>query len=402
MSYRQVPRYTLAVDHLHPISTKKDAFLNEIDFRQTAFLGAVDRNSKAPEVHIPGVPGLRGALSYAVARALEGAADENGDGAVTEQELFSYVRQVAYQLSDQRQNVVTAGPTEREPGSQVVFARTRAVAMLDKVEEPAVLERKVIIVDPLTTNPQDPPPPAAGPGPGPTLAPQALSPRPPTPPAVTPPAGAPLDTVRVAVLGNQRNLLDGIQAQEARFEIVATTENPDLVWDPASRDVLTGADVVARGIDRTDLPSVIDRLAAVNGFKRLATKGPQSVRVLPDDRVYRRNAHIDVQVSDVAQRSLLIFNIAGDGTVQTLYPIGSDPAVIVTADQKVNVQPVEPYGADQVVAITSLRRLDDLEQALKNLNQRRTAVEVYRLVERYAPPPDARIRIGATSLYTAP
>jgi hypothetical protein len=420
MSYRQAPRYTLAVDDLHPISTKKDALLSEIDFRQTAFLGAVDRKSKAPEVHIPGVPGVRGALSYAVARALEGAADENGDGAVTEQELFSYVRQVAYQLSDQRQNVVTAGPAEREPGSHVVFARTRAVAVLDKVEEPApsgpaasgriALERKVIIVDPLNTNPQQPSPPAAketaappaaGPGPAPSTG-QALSPRPAARPAVTPPAGAPLDTVRVAVLGDQRNLLDGIQAREARFEIVATTENPDLVWDPASRDVLTGADVVARGIDRTDLPSVIDRLAAVNGFKRLAAKGPQSVRVLPDDRVYRRNAHIDVQVSDVAQRSLLIFNIAGDGTVQTLYPIGSDPAVIVTADQKVNVQPVEPYGADQVVAVTSLRRLDELEQALKNFNQRRTAVEVYRLVERYAPPPDARIRIGATSLYTAP
>jgi hypothetical protein len=355
MSYRQA-RYTLAVDDLHPISTKKDAFLSEVDFRQTTFLDAVDRKSKAPEVHIPGVPGWRGALSYAVARAFEGAADENGDGALTEQELFGYVRQVAYQLSDQRQ----------------------------KVEEPAVRERKVIIVDPLA-NPDEPSPAA----PSETARP-------------TPPAGAPLDTVRVAVLGNQRKVLDGIQSREARFEIVAPTENPDLVWDPAKHDVLTGADVVARGIDRTDLPNVIDRLAAVNGFKRLATKGPQSVRVLPDDKVYRQNAHIDVQVSDVAQRAVLIFNIAGDGTVQTLYPIGSDPAVITTTDQKVNVQPVAPYGADQVVAITSFRRLDDLEQALKPLNQRRTAVEVYRLVERYAPPSDAKLRIGATSLYTAP
>jgi hypothetical protein len=52
-----------------------------------------------------------------------------------------------------------------------------------------------------------------------------------------------------------------------------------------------------------------------------------------------------------------------------------------------------------VVAITSSQRLGDLEQALKKMNQRRTAIEVYKLVERYAPP-DARV--GATSFYTSP
>ena len=44
-------------------------------------------------------------------------------------------------------------------------------------------------------------------------------------------------------------------------------------------------------------------------------------------------------------------------------------------------------------------RPGDLEEALKKMSQRRTAVEVFKLVERYAPP-DARI--GATNIYTAP
>jgi hypothetical protein len=366
MSYRQAPRYTLTVDDLKPISTAGDAFLSEIDFQQTAFLAAVDRKTKSPEVSIPGVPGFRGALSYAVARAFEGAADENHDGQVTQDELFSYVRQVAYQLSDQRQNVVATGPTMRD-------VRTRAVVLLDAVE-----------------------------------------PRPPTPLPTTTPIGRPptapvalsfsldappLGTVRIAVLGNQRDLLKDVEARQARFEVVATTENPDLIWDSTSRDVLAGADVVARGIARSDLPSVIDRVAAVNGFKRLAAKAPQSVRLLPDDKVHRRDSRIDVQVSGVAQRSLLLFNIAGDGTVQALYPIGSDPSVIATADYKFAVRVGEPFGADQVVAITSSQRLADLEQAVKKMKGLRTAVEVFRLIERNAPP-DARI--GATSLYTAP
>ena len=410
MSYRQAPRYSLIIDDLRPISTPADAFLSGIDFRQTAFLAAVDRKTKAPEVRIPGVPGFRGALSYAVARAMDGAADENQDGVVTQQELFSYVRQVAYQLSDERQNVVTTGPSERN--SQAVFAHSRAVVLMDAADTVAArpqiqparagasIGRAVVVLD--AVEPADPPaqkPPAQPAAPT-SSSPVAAAGRPGTSGSASAAlASTPLSPVRVAVFGNRRDLLANLDAREARFEIVATMDNPDLVWDPASRDVLAGADVVARGIDRTDLPSVIDRLAAVNGFKRLATQGPQSVRVLPNDGLHRRDDRIDVQVSGVAQRSLLMFNIAGDGTVQTLYPIGSDPAVIATADYKFKVRVGEPFGADQVVAVTSSQPLGDLEQALKTMNQRRTAVEVYRTIEALAPP-DARI--GAAGIYTAP
>jgi hypothetical protein len=85
--------------------------------------------------------------------------------------------------------------------------------------------------------------------------------------------------------------------------------------------------------------------------------------------------------------------------VQALYPIGSDPPIVATTDYKFPVAVGEPFGADQVVAITSSQRLSDLEQAVKKMNQRRTAMEVYKLVERYAP---ADARIGATSFYSSP
>jgi Caspase domain len=379
MSYRQAPRYTLVADDLKPISTANDAFASELGFQRTAFLAAVDRTEKAPEIQIPGQPGLRGALSYAVARALEGAADENHDGQVTRDELIRYVRQVTYQLSDQRQHIVTAGPPAQDAGAEVLYGRTRGVVLLDPTEKS----------DP---RPEQPSSPAAA-------APIASPAKPSVSPAPRPIATTPLDTVRVAVLGNQRDVLKDLEIREARFEAVATSDNPDLVWDPISLDVLAGADVIAHQISRSDLPSVIDRLAAVNGFKRLAAKAPQSVRVLPDDKIHQRDSHIEVQVSGVAQRSLLLFNITGDGTVQALYPIGSDSPVIATADYRFPVVVGEPFGADQVVAITSSQQLGDLEQALKKMNQRRTAMEVYKLVERYAP---ADARTGTTGLYTAP
>lgn len=55
MSFRQVTRYTIPVDDLKPVSTPQDAFLTELDFEKTAFLAAVDRKTKSPEVRIPGI-----------------------------------------------------------------------------------------------------------------------------------------------------------------------------------------------------------------------------------------------------------------------------------------------------------------------------------------------------------
>jgi hypothetical protein len=372
MSYRQTPRYTLTVDNLQPISTASDAFVSETDFERTAFLAAVDRNTKAPEVRIPGVPGYRGALSYAVARAFEGDADQDRNGKVSHAELFTYVRQVAYQLSDQRQQVVTAGPIGRSDGSDVVFTRTRGVVLLDRIEP-------------------DSPPAARPPGGGPQAGTSAQPSRPSAPTVLAP--------VRVAVLNNQRDLLANLEAREAHFEVVGTRDNPDLVWDPATLDVLAGGDVVARGIDRSDLASVVDRTAAVNGFKRLAAKSPQAVRLLPDDKIHHREARIDVQVPGSVQRALVMFNVAGDGTVQALYPFGSDARIVTDPNYKFPVRVGEPFGADQVVAISSAQRLGDLEEALKKMSQRRTAVEVFKLVERYAP---SDARFGATGIYTAP
>ena len=380
MSYRQAPRYVLTVDNLRPISTTSDAFLSDIDFQRTAFLAAVDRNTKAPEVRIPGVPGFRGALSYAVARAFEGAADENRDGNVSRTELFTYVRQVAYQLSDQRQQVVTAGPVGRDDGSDVVFERTRGVVLLGGAGGPSPTRFQ-------TTTP--PPPVVTAPS-------NALLAR----PQPADPLGATsLGTVRIAVLDNQRDQLANLETRKARFEVVGTKDNPDLIWDAKSHDVLAGADIVARGVDRVDLASVIDRVAAVNGFKRLAARAPQAVRILPDDKLHHRDARVDVQVSGTAQRSIVMFNIAGDGKVQDLYPTGSDDRIVAKPELKLPLSVGEPFGSDLVVAISSAQVLRELEQALRKVSQRRAAVEVLELVERLAP---ADARIGATSIYTAP
>ena len=361
MSFRQVPLYRIPDDAYAPVSTASDAFLTELDFAKTAFLAAVDRNTKAPEVRIPGVPSYRGALSYAVARALEGAADENHDGKVTLKELFTYVRQVVYQLSDQRQNPVTLNSPHRNIDSEVAFEVTRAV----KVVDAAAAET---------------PKPAAAPG-------------------AAAPAAPALAPVRIASLDGQAARLSGLDPREAAFDVVPPSHAPDLVWDPATGDLLAGADVVAYRMQKAELPSAIDRAAAARVLKQAAAKAPQAMRVIPGDAVHRADSKVAVEIGNLSGRALILFNIAGDGTVQLLYPLDADPKIVRDNLYRLPVRVRGPFGADLVVAVTSERPMPMLEQALKPFDQRRNALQALRAVERYRP---ADGRVGATSIFTAP
>jgi hypothetical protein len=354
LSFRQVPSYTIPVDDLKPIAAPSDAFMTELDFKNTTFLAAVDRKTKAPEVRIPGIESMRGALSYAVARAFEGQADVNHDGKVTPNELFTHIRQLVYQLSDQRQNPVTQSSPDRDIDTDVEFVLVPSAA---EPEQPTAHQSPAISKLPI-----------------------------PIP-------------VRIASRDGVKDRLGGLTPREVPFNVVTLAENPDLVWDPASGDLLAGGDVIAYGIARDDLPSAIDRTGAVKGFKQLAASTPQSIRTMPNDALHRKDSQVEIDVPDVAGRALILFNIAGDGTVQWLYPLESDSSVVALSDYRVPVQVREPFGADQVVAITSDHRMESLEQALKALDQRRSSSQVLDAVRRLAP---TNARIGTTGLFTAP
>jgi hypothetical protein len=359
MSFRQVPLYRIPNDAYVPISTTAEAFLTELDFEKTAFLAAVDRKTKSPEVRIPGIASYRGALSYAFARAIEGSADSNRDGKVTLKELFTYVRQVVYQLSDQRQNPVTLNSPHRNIDNEVAFEMTRAVKIVDASSEPAKPATVTLAAAPVA----------------------AMAP------------------VRIASLDGQAARLSGLSPREATFDVVPPSHAPDLVWDPATGDVLAGADVIAYRLDKAELPSAIDRAAAVRALKQLAAKAPQSMRVIPGDAVHHKDSQVAVEIGNLAGRALVLFNIAGDGTVQMLYPVDADPRIIKDDLYRLPVRVRGPYGSDVVIAITSEQPMPMLEQALLPLNQRRSALAALKAVERYRPVDG---RIGSTGIFTAP
>jgi len=355
MSFRQVSRYVLTIDELKPVATTADSYLTELDFQETAFLAAVDRKTKAPEVKIPGTPGYRGALSYAVARSFEGEADANHDGKTTLEELFTQVRGVVYQLSDQRQNPVTAASPNRNIEQDLAFTLASRPA------------KGGIIITDAEPDPQ------------------------PKKPATS--------VIRLASLGAPNAALSKLEQREAPFQVVKAADGADLIWDPNTRDVLSQGDVIAYQVDASDLPSVVDRSAAVQGIKQLAAKAPQAIKVSPDDKLHHNDKKVTVDIMGVGGRALILFNLASDGTVQLLYPVKSDAPVVASPNYRLPVVVRSPFGADQIVAITSEQRMVALEKAVQGLDMRRTAMQMMRMVERYAPK-DARI--GTIGIFTAP
>jgi len=380
MSFRQIPTYTLLVDELKPISGEDDP-RSELDLDRTTFLAAVDRSTKAPEVRVPGIDGLRGALSYAVARAIEGNADADHDGKVTLKELFANIRQVVYQLSDQRQNVVTMTSPNRSPDTDVAFGLTRGVTLIQgPIEGPLPSAPPLASLPPASASlAPGGGAPALLPGPKPQIAERVNAP------------------IRLAALDGKTNYFPSLSSRDSTFQVVQPTDNPDLIWDPGSHDVIAWGDVVAYGADLVDLPTVIDRTAAIRTLKGMATQSPQVMRVSPDDRLHHNDQKVDIDLSDVGGRAVVLFNVSGDGTIQMLYPIGSDASPVRSANLRLPLRVSEPFGAEQVVAVTSQQRLVDLEKVLQQLNHRRASGQVIKSLERYMP---ADARIGSVGFFT--
>jgi hypothetical protein len=294
---------------------------------------------------------------------------------VTLKELFANVRQVVYQLSDQRQNIVTKASPGRSVDRDVVFQLTRGLVLPSPAGAPSAPALAVPASVPDST--------------------VQVANASPAEPAVA----RSLSPIRLAALDGGINYFPKVTSREATIEIVRPVDNPDLIWDPKSRDVISWGDVVAYRVELNDLATVIDRTVAIRELKKIATKAPQVVRVAPDDARHHNDQAVQIELSDVAGRAVVLFDISGDGTIQMLYPIGSDAAPTQTGSLRLPLRVREPFGAEQVVAITSAQRLNELEQALLQLNRRKVPGQLIKIMTKYLP---ADARVGSIGFFTTP
>jgi hypothetical protein len=82
-----------------------------------------------------------------------------------------------------------------------------------------------------------------------------------------------------------------------------------------------------------------------------------------------------------------------------LYPIGADASPARSANLRLPLRVREPFGAEQVIAVTSQQRMPDFEKVLQQLNRRRASGQAIKNLERYMP---ADARVGSVGFFTVP
>lgn len=356
-SYRAAPPYPTHATGEDPIAaqfpTLPAAFDHLKAMPSLTFLAAVDARKKSPEVPIPPASGIRrGALSYAFARALEGAADANRDGAVTREEIFQFIRPTVRQFTD------FAQVPELQPSDTAPAVKSHVVIDLKKdlgvVAEPAA---------------------------------QATS-----------------RTVRMFVAGGGIDLRSKGRTGDLDIVTVSARSDADLIWDPARGEVVSGAgDMIASGVTRSLIDGIAEREVARREILEIARLRPWEMRLGSGDRVYRTNERLSVeaQVEPGGERYYVLFNIAFDGTVQYLYPRKErGDAWTLRPGRKLldDIQVQAPFGADLLVLIVATRPLDGLAAALRALDGERVALDAIKHLQESVADD---VRITTQTVFTA-
>lgn len=318
------------------------------------FLAAVPEDRLAPELEIDGVP--RGGLSWAFARSLEGAADANRDGRVTEQELTTFVRTAVQQRSDSQQI------TQSYP------ARSRAIEVLaanaDQSESGAV--------------PAD------------QLAKEAVEAI-----AVAEKAAA-AAPIKLAYRQGGADPVEGA-------EIVTDLDSADLVYDSQARTVEKRvAGIVAEDVDADGLPGIVAKWRAIAYLKASAAQGVVPFEVLGDPRTYERGERVTVELNGAEKPYMTLFNLPPNGRVEFLYPTATGER-----DEDWRGKPFSlplvvrdpPFGSEHLIAVMSDEPLDALHTDLASLKSPDAAVALPEILSRALE--GHAIAIGIADVFTS-
>ena len=351
LTYRYTPYTPMTGDSLEldlPEDAADTGEAGEGELAHVSFLAAGQEYETVPEVPVQDETGAtqrRGALSYTFARALGGEADADGDGALRRDELWRFVRENVRMMVEARQTP-NLEPNRPDDADEIVLR----------------------------------------------LAPGTVA----SPPDLS-------GTIRLAVRHAGPETLAKARETLAGVRIVSDTDSPDLIWDTRQRHVITGlGDVAARDVDLEVLPGVIEKWKAVSAIKDLSARNSLRLRIHPNDNVHRKGRPIAVRVEGLKHPRLTVFNLAGNGVVQYLYPWPSSPAgVAIDRPYELETDVVPPFGADHVVAVSAGSSLDALNAALRDLHGRLAADQAVKLL--------AEARAGASDwssgiqgLYTKP
>jgi len=299
------------------------------------FLSAALQSEECPEAMIDGHP--RGALSWAFARVLRGAATTSPKGELHLGEFRSFVVE----------NVRMQTGTRQTPDVLPADDPTRVILKTASAGK-------------------------------------------------APAAAAVPETVRLFLLGGTNGAGSGLD----RVTLVKTAEEAELTWDLARQEIIENGDVTAEGVGARKLQDVIDKAVAIRLLRGMKPQKPLSMRLLPADKRFTAGEQITFTVDGREGPNLILFNLASDNEFEFQFPRGSEnPRPPLDRPIELALKVTPPFGADHLVAIASPDDLADLAAQLRELDGRRAGREAALLIAEGLR--DRRWQLGIQPLFTA-
>ena len=319
------------------------------------FLSGSQENEVVPEINVGGQ--WRGALSYAVARALEGRAASKG--VVTAYGLSEFVLRYVQSLSDagQHPNVTWPSRTRATPNDVMTIEGNTPVVVLGSAQPP---------------------------------------------PVARPAQDDEIWPVRLRILGLTAAERQGIAKTLTHAVLVGESEPAALIWDAQRQLILNDqGHRIAEGVGAGQLQHAIDRRRAWERVSALSAENGLAVRIrLPgepsdapasaaSDATHKQRTRLFIDVGGVADGAYFaVFNLTGNGKVEVIEPAPSHltcaTAICSTGMRKtkgIPIKPLEvevgaPFGAEHVIAVAGALPLSRLMPALVQARNRLAAADI--------------------------
>lgn len=186
---------------------------------------------------------------------------------------------------------------------------------------------------------------------------------------------------------------------------------PDLTWNAKEGWVTDSrGDRVAENLTSAEqLSGVIMKRRAISQLAASANERLLKVDIgpRPKGQLYKKGESVDLAVTHRGGEAwLTAFNLAGDGTVQMLFPLDGDGDGRMVAGQTrvvmARTKAVPPFGVDNVVAIATPSEPTVLRAALKRIDGKRDAMVAAGLVRDELDAAKGQAAMALGELYTGP
>lgn len=315
------------------------AKLTENSLKNVTFIAATQESKLTPEVEIDGRP--RGALSWAFARALEGAADRNKDGELTQIELVRYLVPAVHQQVESQQT----------PEVRPLRPRSQSIVALDKK----------VTVERVTKD----------------------------------------DKLKLAIIEAKGPHLSAISGLNS-IKLVSDEGLAELTWNAKTGVVehKVGGKI-AEGVTPKSIRGILTKWTVIKLLRAKAAPAPIEFRLPGGNHRYAPGSIVGLEMRGAKLKSLTMFNLAPNGRLEFFIPTRAGEAAKdwrgKTLNEKFTVQN-PPYGAEHVIAIFTNDVQAGLHTILKTMKTVDQSEKLPEILGEFLK--DVEFQLGIAGIYT--